>query len=75
MVVLQAAVVGAIGYGLGVGAAAFMGRASGNTELAFRLPWQILVLTGAAIGFISVFASFISLWRVVRLEPAVVFKG
>ena len=76
MVVLQALFVGGIGYGLGTGLAAWFGtKASANTELAFRLPWQILALTGVAMGIICTFAAFISLWKVVRLEPAVVFKG
>jgi putative ABC transport system permease protein len=76
MVVLQALFVGGIGYGLGTGLAAWFGsKASANTELAFRLPWQILAMTGVAMAFICTFAAFISLWKVVRLEPAVVFKG
>jgi putative ABC transport system permease protein len=76
MVVLQALFVGGIGYGLGTGLAAWFGsKASANTELAFRLPWQILALTAVAMAVICTFAAFISLWKVVRLEPAVVFKG
>lgn len=75
MVVLQALVVGLIGYGLGVGAAAFMGQALRGTELAFRLPWQIMAISGVAILIICTVAAFLSLWKVVKLEPAIVFKG
>jgi putative ABC transport system permease protein len=76
MVVLQALFVGAIGYGLGTGGAALFGvKASANSELAFRLPWQILAATGVAMAVICAFSALISLWKVVRLEPAVVFKG
>jgi putative ABC transport system permease protein len=76
MVIVQALLVGSIGYGLGTGAAALFGHMVGtNTELAFRLPWQILVGTGGAIAVICTFAAFISLYKVVRLEPAIVFKG
>lgn len=76
MVVLQALFVGGIGYGLGTGGAAFFGiKASANSELAFRLPWQILAATGVAMAIICTFSALISLWKVVRLEPAVVFKG
>jgi putative ABC transport system permease protein len=75
MVVLQALVVGLIGYGLGIGLAAFMGERSKGTELAFRMPWQIMVASGVAILVICTFAALLSLWKVVRLEPAVVFKG
>jgi putative ABC transport system permease protein len=75
MVVLQALLVGGIGYGLGIGGAAFFGWfTAGKTELAFRLPWQVLALSGVAIALICTFAAFLSLWKVVRLEPAVVFK-
>lgn len=76
MVIVQALLVGSIGYGLGTGAAAIFGHAVGpNTELAFRLPWQILVGTGGAIAIICTFAALISLIKVIRLEPAIVFKG
>jgi putative ABC transport system permease protein len=75
MIVLQAVLVGALGYGLGVGLAAFMGFMLRNSELAFRLPWQLLALTGGAVMSICVFASVLSLRKVLRLEPAIVFKG
>jgi putative ABC transport system permease protein len=76
MVVVQALLVGSIGFGVGTGLAAWFGSYFGTrTELAFRLPWQVLAGTGAAIAVICTFASLISLWKVVRLEPAVVFKG
>jgi putative ABC transport system permease protein len=76
MVVVQALLVGGLGYGLGTGGAAVFGSlVGGRTELAFRLPWQILAGTGGAIAIICIFAALISLWKVMRLEPAVVFKG
>jgi putative ABC transport system permease protein len=76
MVVTQALLVGGIGYGFGTGLATAFGRFFGtNTELAFKLPWQVLVGTGGAIALISTFAALISLYKVVRLEPAIVFKG
>ena len=48
MIVLQALIVGLIGYGLGVGLASLFGMLTGRTELAFRLVWQIPAATGAA---------------------------
>lgn len=76
MILLQAFIVGGIGYGLGVGLAAFMGYRLGNsTELAFYLPWQLLVVAGVATMLIVSLASAVSLLKVVRLEPAIVFKG
>jgi putative ABC transport system permease protein len=74
MIVLQALMVGSIGYGLGVGAAAFSGAASAQSELAFLLPWQLLVGSAAAILLICVLASFVSIRKVIKLEPAIVFK-
>jgi putative ABC transport system permease protein len=75
MILLQALVVGIIGYGLGVGAAALFGYLLGGTELAFRLPWQLLGLSAAAVTLSRIFAAFISIWKVIQLEPATVFKG
>jgi putative ABC transport system permease protein len=75
MIVLQALMVGVIGYKLGVGAACMFGAASANSELAFRLPWQVLVLTAGAVLVICVSASLVSIWKVIRLEPAIVFRS
>ncbi len=75
MIVLQALMVGWIGYGLGIGLAALFGRATGNTELAFYMPWQLLVISGGAVTVICVLSALLSIWKVVRLEPAIVFKA
>ena len=75
MIILQALMVGMIGYGLGVGAACLFGAASTNSELAFRLPWQVLALTAGAVLLICVGASLLSIWKVIRLEPAIVFRS
>jgi putative ABC transport system permease protein len=74
MVLLQATVVGLLGYCLGVGSAAVFGILVRNTELAFFTPWQLLPITGAAVIFICILTSFWSLLRVIRLEPAIVFR-
>jgi putative ABC transport system permease protein len=75
MILLQAVVVGVIGYGLGVGGAATFGLLSKNSELAFWMPWQLLAVTGVAITLICIASSLISIRKVILLEPAVVFKG
>ncbi|HSI36967.1 MAG TPA: ABC transporter permease [Tepidisphaeraceae bacterium] len=75
MILLQGLLVGSIGYGLGVGAAALIGYLARNSELAFLLPWQVLVVTGVAVTLICVFASLISIRKVIKLEPAIVFKS
>ena len=75
MIVLQALVVGAIGYGLGVGAASLFGAVTQNSEVAFRLPWQILALTAGAVLLICAGSALASIWKVIRLEPAIVFRS
>jgi len=75
MILLQALVVGLIGYGLGVGAASAIGYAARNSELAFRMPWQLLLVSGGAVAVIAMLAALLSIWKVMRLEPAIVFKG
>jgi putative ABC transport system permease protein len=75
MVLIQALVVGFIGYGLGVGLATLFGVATQGSEVSFFLPWQVLVLTGVAVAVIVTLSSLISIRRVLVLEPAVVFRG
>jgi len=74
MILLQALLVGVLGYGLGVGMASSFALIP-KGELAFRLLPQILVGTGAAIALICVLSALLSIQKVMRLEPAVVFKG
>ena len=75
MILLQSVMVGFIGYGLGVGAASLMGWLGRNSELAFLLPWWQLLLSAGAVVLICMFASLISMRKIMRLEPAIVFKG
>jgi len=75
MILLQSVVVGLLGYGLGVGAAATIGYFTGDTELAFRLPMWLLGFTGVVVLIICALASLISMRKVIKLEPAIVFKG
>ena len=76
MVLIQAFVVGAIGYGLGVGLAALFGKvATSGSRLAFFMPWQVLAGTAAAVALIVALSSLVSIYKVLVLEPAVVFRG
>jgi putative ABC transport system permease protein len=75
MILLQALVVGALGYGLGVGGASLFGYLLGGTELAFRLTKDLLIFSGGAICLIIVFSALISIRKVMKLEPAIVFKA
>jgi putative ABC transport system permease protein len=77
MILLQAVVVGTIGYGLGVGLASFFGYMGSRpgSELAFYLPWQLLLLTAGAVTLITLLSALLSIRKVMVLEPAIVFKG
>ena len=77
MVLTQAFVVGLLGYGLGVGAAALFGKlmAAVGSRLAFFMPWQVLAATAAAVALIVALSSLVSVYKVLVLEPAVVFRG
>src|SRR5262249_44811732 len=75
MILLQSTLVGVIGYGLGVGAASLFGFLTKNSELAFFMPWQLMMVTAVAIIAICVAASLVSIRKVIKLEPAIVFKG
>ena len=76
MILFQALIVGAIGYGLGVGFASAWGSILGaHTQIAFKLPWQLLVITAAAVMFICLSAAALSIRKVMKLEPAVVFRS
>jgi putative ABC transport system permease protein len=74
MVVLQALVVGALGFGLGTGLAALVGASTRGSPLAFRMPWQLLFAAGAAITIICSLSAMLSMHKVVRLEAGIVFK-
>jgi putative ABC transport system permease protein len=76
MVMLQAIAVGGIGFGIGSGLAglfSLMGRKPG-AELAPYLPWQLLLLCMGGMLVCILVGSILSIRKVVRLEPAVVFK-
>jgi putative ABC transport system permease protein len=77
MILLQALMVGVIGYSIGIAmTAAFFEITKGNLDLrGFVLFWQIAAGTGAVVLFIVMAASLMSIRRVLVLEPAVVFRG
>jgi len=75
MILLQALMVGALGYGLGVGGASLFGYLLRGTELSFRLTRELLYVSAGAIMIIIIFSALISIHKVMRLEPAIVFKA
>ena len=77
MIVLQALLVGAIGYGLGMGLAAMFFAVISHKEATrgFILLWQTMAGAGVVVLLIVLAASFASIRKVLLLEPAIVFRG
>lgn len=74
MVLLQSTIVGSLGWGLGIGAAGLFGLFSRGTQLSFRLPWELMLGSYIAILIICLVSAYISIRRIRRIEPAIVFK-
>lgn len=76
MVMAQAALVGLIGYSLGVvGTVSFVSLFSSNpTFKAFYIPWYIPIISLAAVALILLCAGRLALNTVMSTEPAAVFK-
>jgi len=75
MILLQAMVVGLLGYGIGVGMATLFGVMTAGGELAYFTWWPVLPVAGVAIVLICILSSILCIRKVVVLEPAVVFRG
>jgi putative ABC transport system permease protein len=77
MILLQAILVGAIGFSFGTAmCAAFFELTKNHIHLrGFVLLWQIVADTGVTVFLIVILASLISIRRVLLLEPAAVFRG
>lgn len=75
MVLVQAFWVGFVGWGVGLGCACLFGLASSTTQLSFRLPWFLFILSCVSVGLISMFAAWLSIRRLRKLDPAIVFKS
>ena len=76
MIMTQAVVVGVLGYCIGIGlAAAFFEATKDQMALkGFHMYWQVMAGTAFAVVFIVIFASLLSIRRVLVLEPAIVFR-
>lgn len=75
MVLLQALFVSAIGWGIGMGSACLFGYVSRGTELSFSMPLFLYLLSCTSVLFISLFASVLCMRKVIKLDPAIVFKS
>lgn len=78
MVLLQGALVGAIGYAIGIGLAAVfikVGAANSPALRGFFMPWQVAVLAAIVVTLIITIAGFGALRRVLTTDPASVFRS
>jgi putative ABC transport system permease protein len=77
MILIQALVVGLLGYGIGLGTATafFESTAQVSHLRGLRLFWEIAAGVAAAVLLIVIGAALVSFRRVLRLEPAVVFRS
>lgn len=74
MIMAQGAFVGITGWGLGVGLATLFGYSTAGGVLAFKMLWQVLALSATGVLIIIIIAALISIRKVIKLEPAIVFK-
>jgi putative ABC transport system permease protein len=77
MILLQAMLVGAIGYSIGMGMTAVFFAITSRQEATrgIVLLWQVMAASGGIVLFIVAVASLMSIRRVLKLEPAIVFRG
>lgn len=71
MIIIQAAIVGVIGFALGIGATILWGLAIQGTTLAFLFPWQLLLFTGFIVLIICIFTAALSIQKVFRVDPKI----
>ena len=75
MLLAQAVMVGFIGYGTGLGLVTFLGNGLLRLgKVPFLLLWQIPAVVGIAVLVIVAISAVIGIARIVRLEPAIVFR-
>lgn len=75
IVLLQAGMVGFIGYGLGVGITALFGMNFIDTILAFRMAPEILLFAGSGVLLIISLAAIVGVKKVISVDPSSVFRG
>jgi putative ABC transport system permease protein len=73
MILTQAAMVGMSGWGIGAGLVSILGFMAGP-RYPFKMPWQVVGLSFSGILLIITVSALISIRKVVKLEPGIVFK-
>ena len=76
MLLVQVLTVGFVGYGIGLAAVSgFAFGAIKNEEPPFYMPDIVPPVVFGVIIFICLLSALLGIWRVARLEPAMVFRG
>jgi putative ABC transport system permease protein len=75
VILTQAAISAAIGYGFGMIVSAFVVRASQEGGAAILMPWPMAVGMFFLTLLMCTSAALVSINKVTRLDPAMVFKG
>jgi putative ABC transport system permease protein len=75
MILAQAGIVGFIGFGIGVGVMSAFFSALPEGRVPLLLMWPVPVIVFVAIKLICVVAALFSIWRVARIEAAIVFRA
>jgi putative ABC transport system permease protein len=76
MLILQAFLVGLVGYGIGVGLTSLFGHLAIMKEsIPFFMPYHVLLITFGAIMAICLFAALLGINKVRKYDAAEVFRG
>ncbi len=75
MIVVQAGIVGFVGFGVGVGVMSGLFSMLPEGRAPLVLLWQIPVIVLAGVTLICMVAALVCVWRVSRIEPAIVFRS
>jgi putative ABC transport system permease protein len=75
VIITQATISGIVGYAIGISIALFVSMQSLEGTTAIILPWQLVAALFVLVMGMCIFASVISINKVMRIDPAMVFKG
>jgi putative ABC transport system permease protein len=75
MVLLQGVIVGLIGFGLGSGVTAIMGLLARGSVISFKLTYDVLLYSGLGMLSICMITAYISVRKILLLDPAVSFRN
>ncbi|MEP6925531.1 MAG: ABC transporter permease [Pyrinomonadaceae bacterium] len=75
IIIAQALISGVIGYALAIGVSLFISFGSLQGTTAIIIPWQLAIGLFGLTMLMCALASIVSINKVTRLDPAMVFKG